>query len=78
MPTGKGVADVAFIPYVPNVPALIVELKRNKSAETALKQIEEKRYFDCFEKYQGDLLFVGINYDAETKMHTCEIKKFVK
>ncbi len=78
LPSGKGYADVAFIPYVPNVPAVIIELKRNKSAGTALTQIEEKRYFDCLEKYQGDLLFVGVNYDDETKVHTCEIKKFVK
>ncbi len=78
LPSGKGYADVAFIPYVPNVPAVIIELKRNKSAGTALTQIEEKRYFDCLEKYQGDLLFVGVNYDDETKVHTCKIKKFVK
>lgn len=28
LPAGKGVADVVMIPYVPNVPALIIELWR--------------------------------------------------
>ena len=75
LPAGKGYADVVFIPYIPNVPAMIVELKRNKSTGAALAQIENKQYFN---KYQGDLLLVAVNYDETTNTHTCEIKKFVK
>ena len=78
MPAGKGVADVVMIPYVPNTPALIIELKRNKCEKTALDQIRAKNYGAALEKYSGDLLFVGVNYDEQTKEHKCIIKKFVK
>lgn len=38
MTTGKSFADVVFIPYVPDVPAMIIELKRNASTKTALNK----------------------------------------
>ncbi len=78
LPAGKGYADIAFIPYIPNIPAMIVELKRNSSTETALTQIENKQYFNALEQYHGDLLFIAVNYDEKTKEHTCNIKRFVK
>ena len=78
LPAGKGYADVVFIPYIPNVPAMIVELKRNKTTGAALQQIETKQYFNVMDKYQGDLLLVAVNYDEKTNGHTCEIKRFVK
>lgn len=78
LPTGKGVADVAMIPYAPNTPALIIELKRNKCEKTALEQIRAKNYGAALEKYSGDLLFVGVNYDEQSKEHKCVIEKFVK
>ena len=74
LPTGKGYADLALIPYVPNIPAMIIELKNNKSAESAINQIKEKKYDDLLEHYRGDLLFVGINYDEKTKEHQCLIE----
>ena len=77
LPTGKGYADLALIPYVPNIPAIIIELKNNKSAESAIKQIKEKKYDELLEHYRGDLLFVGINYDADTKEHQCRIEECV-
>ena len=78
LPAGKGYADVVFIPYIPNVPAMIVELKRNQSTGAALQQIESKQYFNVLDKYQGDLLLVAVNYDEKTNSHVCEIKRFVK
>ena len=78
MTTGKGFADVVFIPFVPNHPAMIIELKRNGSTESALTQIREKCYFDSLSAYSGDLLFVGVNYDEASKTHECRIEKFVK
>ena len=78
LPAGKGYADVVFLPYVPNVPAMIVELKLNSSAGAALEQIKNRQYFNVLDKYQGDLLLVGINYDKEAKSHSCTIEKFVK
>ena len=77
LPTGKGYADLALIPYVPNIPAMIIELKNNKSAESAINQIKEKKYDDLLEHYRGDLLFVGINYDPDTKEHQCRIEECV-
>ncbi|MBR1713911.1 MAG: AAA family ATPase [Treponema sp.] len=76
--TGKGFADVVFIPFVPDLPAMIVELKRNGSTESALEQIKERRYFSSLEHYSGNLLFVGVNYDEEKKTHECRIERFVK
>ena len=77
LPTGKGYADLALIPYVPNIPAIIIELKNNKSAESAIKQIKEKKYDELLEHYRGELLFVGINYDADIKEHQCRIEECV-
>ena len=78
MTTGKGFADVVFIPFVPGIPAMIIELKRNGSTESAIAQIREKRYFDSLSAYSGDLLFVGVNYDEASKTHECRIEQFVK
>ena len=78
MTAGRGFADVVFIPFKEGRPAMIIELKRNDCAETALNQIRNKRYFDSLARYQGDLLFVGINYDEKEKTHTCKIERFMK
>ena len=78
MTAGKGFADVVFIPYVPDLPAMIIELKWNKTAESAIDQIREKRYFDSLAHYSGELLFVGINYDEDDKTHTCRIERLEK
>ena len=79
MPSGKGFADMAFIPRANagNRPAIIVELKYNKTADTALKQIKENRYHGVLTGYNGKILLVGINYDTdgeEKKHHTCVIE----
>ena len=69
MPSGKGYADFAFIPRA-NAgyrSAMVVELKYNKSADTAIKQIKENRYQGALSGYQDKILLVGINYDAEGK-----------
>ncbi len=78
MTTGKGFADVVFIPFVPDFPAMIIELKHNKCAESAMDQIREKRYFDSLRDYRGGLLFVGVNYDEKAKTHTCRIERLEK
>ena len=75
---GRGFADVVYIPVKPDRSAIIIELKRNGTVESAVTQIREKRYFDCLEHYQGNLVFVGINYDEKEKTHTCKIEHFVK
>ena len=75
LPTGKGYADVALIPFVPNIPAIIIELKNNKTAQGAVEQIRARNYDDALCHYRGDLLFVGVNYDSNTKKHACVIEK---
>ena len=77
--TGKGYADLVMIPRC-NVekPALIIELKFNHTADTAIDQIKRKEYPAKIAEYTGDLLLVGINYDKETKQHACKIERMVK
>lgn len=71
-PAGKGYANFIFKPRA-NVgwrPAMVVELKYNQSADTAIKQIKEKRYQGALLGYSDKILLVGINYDAEGKEKT--------
>ena len=79
VPLGEGFADVVFIPKK-NVdkPALVVELKYDKSADKALDQIYEKQYADELADYTGKALLVGINYNSKTKEHSCVIEEIVK
>ena len=78
LPSGRGFADFVFIPkpeYTGDYPALVVELKWNKDARTAIQQIKEKKYPDTVRQYTGKMLLVGINYDKKTKEHSCIIEK---
>ena len=78
LPSGRGFADFVFIPkpeYTGDYPALVVELKWNKDARTAIQQIKEKKYPDTVRQCTGKLLLVGINYDKKTKEHSCIIEK---
>lgn len=80
LPAGKGFADICMIPrrLYADKPAVIVELKWDKSAVGAISQIKERQYVDALKDYQGNLLLVGINYDKKTKCHTCHIEKMTK
>ena len=78
-PTGRGFADLVFIPWRNVVsPAIVVELKWNQSAETAIKQIHEKKYPDSLKNWSGEILLCGVNYDKETKEHTCVLDTYKK
>ena len=79
LPTGKGFADIVLIPRK-NVdsPALVIELKYNKDADAAIDQIKRKQYPAKLEQYGGEVLLVGINYDKETKTHTCHIERWLE
>ena len=81
MPTGRGFADFVFLPkpeYREDYPALIVELKWNKNASTALQQIRDRRYPDSIESYTGNVLLVAITYDKKDKKHRCLIEQYRK
>lgn len=77
LPTGKGFADIVLVPYR-NVdkPAIVLELKYNKSAEGAISQIKEKHYGEALQDWVGEIVMVGVNYDKRTKQHTCVIERF--
>ena len=77
LPTGEGFADMVFIPKrSANAPAMVIELKWDKTAEGAIGQIKDKGYVDALKEYKGNLLLVGINYDKKTRVHQCKIEKY--
>lgn len=80
LPSGKGRTDLVYIPrkQFSEKPALLIELKWNRTAESAIEQIKEKCYPQALEEYTGSLLLVGINYDEKTKKHSCRIETYVK
>ena len=77
---GKGFADVIYTPlhHDGKYPPIIVELKQNSTPSNALEQIKSKEYFHAFDYYSGKVLFVGINYDKDTKKHECKIEVWEK
>ena len=77
LPTGKGFADICLIPRKIHMdkPAVIIELKWDKSVSGAIAQIKEKKYIDALSEYQGNLLLAGINYDKKIKKHSCLVEK---
>lgn len=81
MPLGRGFADFVFIPkprYAEYYPALVVELKWNKTAATALQQIKDRKYPVSLQGFANNILLVGINYDKKSKEHTCSIEEISK
>lgn len=82
LPTGDGYADIVYLPKKTSpVPALVIELKWNKSAEGAIAQIKDKRYPEALAGYGGEILLVSINYqknaEGEHRKHTCVIEKVI-
>jgi hypothetical protein len=76
LPTGKGFADLALIPrrLHADKPAMLIELKWNKSAVGAIEQIKSRPYIKALGEYSGKLLLVGVNYDRDTREHECVIE----
>lgn len=82
LPAGYGFADMVFVPKKGVAkPAMIVELKWNETAETAITQMLAKEYVSGLASYRGDVLLVGISYSKKglnAKKHRCIIKKIIK
>lgn len=61
------------------VPALVIELKWNQSAQGAIAQIKDKRYPENLQGYGGEILLVGISYEKDGKKgarkHACVIER---
>lgn len=80
LPSGDGYADIVYLPKkLSPAPALVIELKWNRSAEGAIAQIKDRRYPAALAGYGGDILLVGIAYDREERgakrKHTCVIER---
>ncbi len=76
LPAGRGFADIAFVPRRhTDKPAMLVELKWDKSAQGAIDQIREKKYTGVLGDFAGNTLLVGINYNKNEKKHECVIEK---
>lgn len=79
LPSGKGYADVVYIPKSSTaLPALVIELKWEETAEAVIDQIKSKRYHSVLEDYFGEIVLVGINYNSKTNEHSCTIEKITK
>jgi len=76
MPAGTGLAELVFLPRKNHMdkPAMIVELKWDKSADAAIKQIKNRKYPEVLRDYKGNVLLVGVNYSKKTKKHECTIE----
>lgn len=78
LPSGRGYADIVFLPLAhTGKPALVVELKYDKTAAAAIQQIKDRQYTQDPEGYVGEILLVGVNYDRDNphKPHSCVIEK---
>lgn len=77
LPGGEGYADIAFIPQNSVHKAMILELKWNQKAKTALDQIKARNYQGRLSHYK-QILLVGISYEKGTKKggkkHACKIE----
>ena len=80
LPTGKGFADLTSLPRkeANGRPAILVELKWDKDADSALRQIHERHYAGELQSYSDEIVLVGINYDKKTKRHACKIERYRK
>ena len=78
LPSGKGIADVVFIPRKATDPTLVIELKWNKSDTAAIQQIKDREYPTILKNRKGKIILVGINYDEKTKIHSCKIETVTK
>ena len=80
LPAGKGYANIVYLPKKKSsMPALIIELKWNSSAETAIQQIKNRNYPAVLKDYGGDILLVGISYNRDMpidqRKYRCRIEK---
>ncbi|MBP5503306.1 MAG: AAA family ATPase [Bacteroidales bacterium] len=75
LPTGKGFADMVFIPlHNSSHPAIVVELKYDKSADSAIDQIHRKEYPASLKGFSKRIILCGINYNKSTSKHEVEME----
>lgn len=57
------------------LPAMVVELKWDKSSGGAIRQIRDKNYPAVLKDYGGEIVMVEISYHSMAKTHTCKIER---
>ncbi|MDE6807886.1 MAG: PD-(D/E)XK nuclease domain-containing protein [Prevotella sp.] len=78
LPTGKGFADIVLMPRKnTRKPAILLELKYDKSANAAIEQIHRKEYQSKIVQDAEEIILVGINYDPKSKKHECKIESYL-
>ena len=76
-PSGKGIADILYLPKkYTRTPAILIELKMNRSAKSAIKQIKDRNYPERLKNYGGEILLVGISYNSKNQKYKCLIETF--
>lgn len=76
LPTGKGYADVVYLPKKGSgMPILVIELKWDKAADSAIDQIRDRDYPQVLEGFGSEILLVGISYHVKSKKHDCVIER---
>ncbi len=79
LPAGRGFADLVLVPHRNvDAPAIVLELKWDVDVRSAISQIKLQNYGSALESYFGEVILVGINYDRNTKKHSCVIEKTTK
>lgn len=79
LPAGRGFADLVLVPHRnQDAPAIVLELKWDADARSAISQIKRQNYGTALKSYFGEVILVGINYDRNTKKHSCIIEKTTK
>ena len=74
LPSGRGVADVVYLPKPDDpYPVLVVELRWDKKPDSAIERILDKDYPEVLWDWRGPILLAGITYDNKTKEHSCRI-----
>ena len=74
LPSGRGYADVAYLPRRGSGrPALLVELKWDDPVRAAVDQVLDRDYPQVLRDLGVPILLVAVTYDAKTKRHVCRI-----
>ena len=76
MPSSRGLADVVYLPKRGDpAPALVVELKWDRSPEAAIAQVRDRDYPAVLRGFGGPILLVGVTYERKSKRHVCRIEE---
>ena len=61
-------------------PVLVIELKWNQSADSAIEQIRNRRYPEAVTEFGSEILLVGISYNKDApageRRHQCRIERW--